>query len=350
MRLNLFFLFLLLSLTVSAQKRNAISYYECVNKAQLEICDSNIGQAFEWYCRAFQTGCTPFSKDLNNALVCALELNKTENAEYFFKRLLSRGLHYDYLKFYLQSKDSNDFRKWLSVYPNNIEKLNHPFRGLVNELVKKDQDVRSYFLSLHSDGNYMQDSVFKVDSSNASILYSELKKYGGTFPNEDIIGNNFGSPAFSILIQHYLGRGVVGRPSDLFDSLLLASVFSLNLHPADYVAIVSGCSSKWKDNTFYCQTDTLYFPITIYVGRYMDELRPEYFPKEEENRRNRELAKIGLPTLDEMRKKLFFQHRILSTRSSLSKYAMPVEIAGFLGASSIEELNDWDKINQPFKH
>ncbi len=326
------------------QKQKALKYYDYVNNAEIAICDSDISSANNLYEKAFELTGKPYSTDLNNALNCALDLHKYAIAEKYFKMLLSRGIQLEALQFYLKSKDSSYITNWIKQYPNDTSKYRHPLRREFTKMSEKDQSVRAYFSKLNKDGNYMTDSVLKVDSINANFLYQLFITNGNTLPDEDLIGNFYNTPPYHLILLHHLQQKNKG---DLFDTLMFQSIFDLSLHPTVYAPLAEAKFDSEKK--LYYKQDSLQFPLSIFVAKFEEILFPEYFAPHVEKKINEERKKIGLCTLTELRKKIAFNYQHQQYKSFLSKYGFDAGIAGYLEATSLEEAREWDQKNEPYK-
>lgn len=301
------------------KKELAIRYNQLINEAELKICDSNFKDANALYAKAFAIKPEKsLTRNLFTAFHCAMDVNDFASAESYLKILLSRDINENFLNlaiigFYKDQK-SEIIKAIIKKYPNNLQKKDN----INDEIVKmynKDQNVRMYFAKLNESGNYMNDSVYQVDSLN-SILLFEIIKAVGHIPNENEISKVNGFPLASsyadLIILHSVQSYFMGKQLNFFDTLMYKSIFSFDCSANLFATLYSQCYKSQKYFSFNYKGDTIVFPLSIVVyENFQDDNKPyfEHIAIEEEKRINLERKKLGLSTLQELRKKIFFTYQ-----------------------------------------
>ena len=198
----LLFLFIACSFVTSGFKiasRDYIDYFHKINVAESLISGSDYEKALSIYNELFLTYPSCFYKDLHNACVCALKLEKYDEALAFASNLVNYG--YELKDFESQAFDSfrnqkKQWNKFLSNYPQLREqyekKLNIPLREKYLVLYEIDQQAAS-------TGTRMQDSLFY----ELAVSLSKLIKESG-FPHWLQINNSINTK-FYVMLRHYCG-------------------------------------------------------------------------------------------------------------------------------------------------
>ncbi|MFA6152469.1 MAG: hypothetical protein WC716_14195 [Chitinophagaceae bacterium] len=328
---------LCLNLNSIAQLPKAFEYYKIVNKAELAICDSSFINAHKLYADAFKINSNKaFSIDLLNAFKVSMDLKLYGDASWCLTKLLGRGLKSNKIKelFGLyKNEDSVFIRELLAKSNNDTFKFNHPLNLAITEMMVSDQGARKYFGELHN-GNYMVDSTYKVDLSNATKLKVLFNKYRG-IPNEEVLGSHFGNPPYSILISHHKAAFIGGYPFQYFDTMLLEAVFNYDLKP-DFIAqyFNNGNFSyliPWTKND-YVQT-----PLSVFIAKFKNTICIANTSKDREQAMNSNRAKLGLCTLAELRKKIIF------CKQTQSKYYFETGFIAQFDCDNEEALEQWKK-------
>lgn len=344
MHKNLFCLIaLFISTTSNAQLLKSLDYYKLVNMAELAICEEDFTNGHRLYVDAFKMNLNkPFSIDLLNFFKCSMDIKKYGDAEWSMKRLMSRGFTAEMqneLFLYYKSEDSVFIKRLLEKYPNDSAKLKHPFNLAVADMMVSDQGARFHFAKLY-DGRYMVDSVYKVDSINATLLKLAFEKYGVL--NEDSLGNNFGFPSYHILLLHHKGGFMGGKPSRLLDTLMFEAILKYDVRP-EFIAQNFGNGSfsyllPWTLNDF------IQAPITCSAATFNNETYIASFDPEREKLMNQYRAKIGLCTLNEMRRKYTYENS--NDTKQKGKYFFSCGIEGVMDCESLESIERWKKSYQ----
>ena len=191
----------LISCSFNTTGKNYIDYFQKINVAESLIIDSNYEEALSIYNELFRSYPSSFYKDLHNACVCALRLERYEEALSLASALVKHG--YELKDFESQPFDNfrnqkKQWNKFLSDYTRlrkqYEEELNIPFRENYLALYEIDQQVAA----IRTDTR-MVDSVFY----ELAVSLSELVKESG-FPhwlqNKDSMNIKF-----YVMLRHYCG-------------------------------------------------------------------------------------------------------------------------------------------------
>jgi hypothetical protein len=357
MNKNLFCVYLTLVLlffssqTLFAQKGKALRYYSFINKAELSICDSNLKAAHQYYKKAFEINPDKaFSFDLFHAFSCAVDVKEYQTAELYLRQLMARGISPTFPRGWFNGYSNQD-SAWMAgiikKYYHDTTRFHHEIRTSVDQMMKWDQNVRAYYSKFHSDGNYMQDSVYTADYTNAVRLKALFAKYGNTLPGEGMLGSFWGNPPYGTLILHHLSGKSGGRPYTLFDSMMYQGIFSFDCHPSFFASTFS--MHIEDDSMFRYKEEYIKFPISIIIGVFDNRIYPEYFDAEKETRINNERQKTGLCSLDDARRKLWFAELRKHNTGGLSKYVFLTDLSNRAAGGTEEEIMEWDKKNMPYK-
>jgi hypothetical protein len=190
-KMNYFFIFLLISSFVNAQLKLSVkNYYKSVNDAENFIIQNDFKTAIKHYNKAFDFK-EPFCKDTYNQAVCYAILNKSRKCLKNINILLKYGYPIDSIL-------SNEKLKNIAQHNKFKEKpiYDFSFRKTMDSLLEKDQFFRRL------DRITYKDSIRKIDSTNVLKLLKLIDKKG--FPSERNIGvySNFDYQPISIIIVH----------------------------------------------------------------------------------------------------------------------------------------------------
>jgi hypothetical protein len=191
MKTFLFLLTLILFLNASAQKSEInyiTSYYPIINRAELSIVDSNYSLALRTYDSAFAKTKRGFSKDLFNAMVCAIKIQRLDKAFVYCDSLIAKGVSKEFLMTYRSLevlRSSDKWQKYIDGYEVKFQKYakrrDKELKNILDGMFARDQVYRlrpgSY--------NVYGDSIRFNDSVNLVELKSFIARVG--FPNEDMV-------------------------------------------------------------------------------------------------------------------------------------------------------------------
>lgn len=182
------------------EAQDYINYFRRINTAETLIGSSDYGKALVIYDELKKSYPNCFYKDLHNACLCALKLEKYREALSFACDLVKHG--YELKDFELPAFDSfknqkKYWNKFLSEYPRlrkQYEKnLNLPLRDKYDAFYKIDQKVAP------SSNTRMIDSVFYELACSLSALIKE-SGFPHWFQNKDTINGHL-----HVMLRHYCG-------------------------------------------------------------------------------------------------------------------------------------------------
>lgn len=269
--LSLFFLIIMFFYPLQLDAQNNWTYAEEINQAEKFVVNGNKNKALEKYINAFQLNDTPFAKDIDNALNCAVDTKNFKKAYELSEMLFKVGCSLDYFRNQESLTSLINSSGWLKViksYPSIKEEfdksINQALRSKIEELFARDQ----YWRAKDPSYSILRDSTFKEDSLIMNELHNIIEEFG--YPNEYKIGLFFdndttiaNSPIQIILLHNYTASEnyKVGRNWTEF-LLKLTKEGSIPPHSFAYLNDRSGdfrisktgfgCSSLvWKFNEKY---------------------------------------------------------------------------------------------------
>ncbi|MDR2910829.1 MAG: hypothetical protein LBV47_05645 [Bacteroidales bacterium] len=228
------FLFLLLYLTVSyscinSQEKGYVNYFYETNKAALNILKSDYDAALTVYKSVFKSYPHSFYRDVHNACVCAIKLNKTGEAFEFAQMMVLHGYElfdFDKEPFVYLKNNKKQWRKFTNAYPK--------YRDKYIETVDRELRERYYALSLNDNlaVEYRLDKTIKEQDSllyNLSVQLTELIEKNG-FPNW-MMNKDTMSFKLTVMLRHYHGvKNRIERDEELQNDALYASMSFDRLH------------------------------------------------------------------------------------------------------------------------
>lgn len=320
--LKIFIVLFLLPVMVSGQVLNdsVVKYNRIINKAELSICDSDFIQANKLYAQAFKLNPDKaFSYDLFTAFHCAMDAQDYIAADAYLEKLLVRGIDTGFLDMGILSfytgKKRHIIDSIIAKYPNNINR-NDWLNTTITKLGHRDQEFRIYYAKKSEDGDYMNKSVYEVDSQNAHQLFQIIQTLGH-FPNANEVRNEDDYPLagtyVDLILLHNLEDYFMGKQQSLFGTLSYQAIQTFDYSTKRFVNLLSHCYFRKNGgyNDFHYKNIPIDFPVTIVAYKDMQDGGKVYFEtltSEEENRINAEREKLGLSTLQELRKKVNFDY------------------------------------------
>lgn len=187
---------------ILAQNKSMDIYYSLINKAELNIIDSNYSMSSHYYDSAFSLNKFPFSKDIYNAVVIKILLQEDSVAAKYMERLATLGFDVSNFK-------SNPLTKffWEGKYAAkvlNYSKTVKPvysyaYRKEIENIVERDQlfRVKPNAYQLYDD------TIRKIDKENVIKMQQLINRFG--FPSEYKIGvqnDNVITSLFNIFFLH----------------------------------------------------------------------------------------------------------------------------------------------------
>lgn len=336
--------------TAKATANNALTYYRLINRAELAICHKNLTAAGKLYQQAFRVNPHKAAfNDLCNAFYCAMDRKRTTEARGYFKAMCNAGMPTHKLVEILAiyPGDSLKILGWKTKYPAPTG--NRTFLAdTIAALYKRDQGVRNYFLALHPNGNYMNDSVHAVDNANARQLYRLVKTYGLHACMSP--ANELKEQTTTLLLHHMQSCNKNVQP--LFDTILYNGISSFDITPSFFELMINAAMDAYKDQCFRYKGVALKLPIRVVFGAYgfdrEQEIWPKYLPAKEEMQINKERQKAGMASLADVREKTIFSKAAKKRNSSYAKYSL--NVTGFYTDAQDEtERNQMKKEYLKFK-
>ena len=150
------------------------TYYQLVNKAELEICNNNYSKAFKIYKKAFTKLEHPFYTDVKNAFVCGYFANKSEkNLKKYAAILTNKSNGFKDL---IDSAYRDERYYRIKEYAEKTEiTLDQYLVKTIDSLRKEDQKARKKCVAYKPE---CVADVMKADSTNRLMLVSLFEKYG----------------------------------------------------------------------------------------------------------------------------------------------------------------------------
>lgn len=160
-------------------------YYTLVTIAEGALIHDDIPKALEIYEQLFEEYEKVFAKDLYNASICAVRLEKNEFAVHLLKKLLSKGYEFNRLKYRRGLRMPKMYWDTLKVYAENIQFTTNDFYvDTINRLIEIDQTVRK----IPNAYSVYVDSMRTVDYRVGTAFKNLIDTYG--FPSEHLLGSS----------------------------------------------------------------------------------------------------------------------------------------------------------------
>ena len=187
MKNSLITLIFLFSSHLLFSQNNVKTYYQLVNKAELEICNKNYSKAFAIYEKAFTKLEHPFYTDVKNAFVCGYYANKPEKKLKRYAAILTNKSNG--FKDLIDSADRDERYYRIKEFAEKTEiTLDQYLVKTIDSLRKEDQKARKKCVAYKPE---CVADVQKADSTNRLMLVSLFEKYG------DLTEENAGSKAMN---------------------------------------------------------------------------------------------------------------------------------------------------------
>ncbi|PHN05192.1 hypothetical protein [Flavilitoribacter nigricans] len=162
-------------------------YHPIINKAELAITAYDYQQALKLYQQAFGAVETGFGRDYQNAALCAIELEKYDQAIAFLEKLVAKGVakaYFEENRARYGKLDGHGYDAFLDRYDEiraaTFDQTTNPeVIARLNEMSTRDQMFRHEFETY-------RDTIWKIDAENAAELVDIVDEYG--FPSDEMIG------------------------------------------------------------------------------------------------------------------------------------------------------------------
>ncbi len=273
-------------------------YYHFINKAELDIIDSNYSSACKNYEEAFSYNKSPFARDLYNEALCSFLLEDYDKVYANFSYLIDYGYQLswlkekDELKPFFKCKQGKKLLKYKSKQLHNVY-----LRQVYDSLFFADQFFRKKKGSYATYG----DTISKIDDSNMDVILSLYKQHG--FPSQKLVGvyQGFNYKSIYIMIIH---NQVGMRDVQYYDftKILLQSLKSGKLDARMVSQLVTG--STGVDNYGFMESGLIQYALEtnkkIYNYSKWGFLR---ITKEQEKQINGRRQELGLGSIGDARKK-----------------------------------------------
>lgn len=278
----------------SQSNKDVKHYYDLVNGAEMNIASEKYDSALLKYKQSLKY-LSQFSDDSYNALLCALECKKFEDATVFASKLINKGVPTNFFykkKIFNILTKSKYWDKYVSTQPKPKYNLN--LHNVFDSLVLIDQKYRI-------DDIRFRDSMLIIDSMINEKVWSIFKQNG--FPTEDLLGLwmyndstiNFGWNPFDVIMIHQIKNN-----REEFVDFLTNSVHSGKMSNGKYVTHSKNFLPN-KLNLYGCLRE-----IQAVLVQVEDELLTCCCEEESQIDKNR--SKIYLEPLTEKRRKSEFMH------------------------------------------
>lgn len=174
MKNSLITLIFLFSSHLLFSQNNVKTYYQLVNKAELEICNNNYSKAFAIYKKAFTKLEHPFYTDVKNAFVCGYYAHKPEKKLKKFAAILTNKSNG--FKDLIDSADRDERYYRIKEFAEKTKiRLDQYLVKTIDSLRKEDQKARKKCVAYKPE---CVADVKKADSTNRLMLVSLFEKYG----------------------------------------------------------------------------------------------------------------------------------------------------------------------------
>lgn len=202
-----FFLFFIQIIVFAQLNPNLNKYYNLVNKAELNITNNKIYEAYSNYKMAFKIRETPFEIDQYNFAVCCAILNKKHKSFKHIKFLIEYGYPADSL---INNKELKYLKKqkWRKKTSNISVRSKTKFKISLDSLFIMDQKFRKI------DKIKYRDTIFKIDSINAISVINLKNKYDSF--SETQIGLDL-TPLRLIIMHNFQGLSKGKNLLSLYD-------------------------------------------------------------------------------------------------------------------------------------
>ncbi|MDD5569528.1 MAG: hypothetical protein PHD97_00055 [Bacteroidales bacterium] len=284
-------------------------YYPFTNKAELNIIENNYKKALRKYKKAFDNAPHAFARDLYNATLCAIRVNKLDFAYKCMDSLISKGLNIDFFEinneFDTLKKDYR-WEKFKSDYPIYKKIADKRINKQLSIMFRKMEDDDQKF---RYDYETFGDTIKKIDSMNMKIFLDIIDKYD--FPCEEIIGINSSlgkyNESFYIVLHHNCQKFSLPGNEKLFNlkNILIKAIKDgkYDKYTAAYLLILQNDSTIKIGDVGITQIINKAIPDSenkYYIQKYLSKKQKKEYDVYR--------AGIGLETLNDFYKKLIFFH------------------------------------------
>src|SRR5690606_30868053 len=211
------------------------------------------------------------SNDLYNAFHCAMDEKRYDLAQKYLYKNMDRGFQLELITKYYSGEDLKVLDSIIKLHIPDKSLFNQALSLKIKKLSEWDSGVRKHSLESRPAGNYMTDSVYRIDQIITDSLFSLFTRHGA-IPNQDVIGNTRNdprvSPNYTIIILHHVLSINAGHRNDVFDTLAIKGIFEFNYHPKWFAGdFGQRANPMHKDSTVTYNDLTVKFPLRIPINR-----------------------------------------------------------------------------------
>jgi hypothetical protein len=279
-----------------AQNNRYVEYYKIINKAELKIVDSLYNEALKIYESAFKAVSFPYANDFYNAAVCAVLSEDFNKSLYYIDKLVAKGFELNNFEDSVFNPLKKD-KKWVhfvKAYPSKRKKHLKSVNLALKQEFERMHEQDQYFRKKEGSYEVYRDTIAKIDKRNIERFLQIVDTYG--FPDEQMIGINniYGQMTYSIVLIHHAQMGTHMQIRDKVTKVLLQAVEE-GKFPPEYFASL-------EDERFA----GLAYGSIPYIHR---NGKLEGGTVRHEEYVNKSRVKIGLGTMEELRKEILFSQR-----------------------------------------
>ena len=208
-------------------QKQEINYYTYTQKAENHILTRQYDSANKQYHLLSQNYPTLFSRDIHNAIRCAILSRDIKSAFWWSEKMALKGVELSYFnsKILVAMKKSLEWKnftiKYDSIYRFTKSNLNLKLKKELIDLVNEDQ--ADYGLENRKDSKVLFETTEKVTDKLIDLLkregYPSEEKIGAYVKNDTLL---ISSPDYNVLISHAIQQ----KPKNLkiLDELLQKSI------------------------------------------------------------------------------------------------------------------------------
>lgn len=297
-----------------------VSYYHYTNLAEISITESKFEQAINSYEEAFKFKKSPFCVDKYNKGLCESKLRNYKSTYVSLEYIVRHGFKVDSLE---RIPVLNDF--FMTKYGRKLTRrarcnnvvFNQRLHYLYDSLYTMDQQFRQPFVVDGVFNNYVRSDTLRIIDSLNTLMVKELIDEFGV-PNEQQVGlyeNAFYNGRLGIIIFHntfLFGGGDKKLFRVDFKDVISDGIYNGQLDIRSYQSLYESVHGQHifgtsYDNIIRCSM----FDSTKVDGIDLETQTPMSvfkLPVDEKLKKiNLARKNVGLPTLEDARKKLSYQ-------------------------------------------
>ncbi len=242
---------ILFSISFCAINAQDNTYSSLISQAEVAILEVDYQSALTLYKSGFNKFDKPFAKDIDNALLCAVEVGDFESCNSFVKRLISLGcdLNYFFKRKSLETyRESIEWWDFLKEYPtlrsDYMANRNHALRAKVESWLGTDQywRVKDPSYNIHEDVTFKEDDII-IKEWQELTKENTLSEYeiGVFIENDTLIVE---SPIWYVLLHNYTSSEAYRVGVDVTPRL--GKLVKQNAFSADVFAYLSDRSGAYR--------------------------------------------------------------------------------------------------------